>query len=215
VAAPARSAGQSTPDPVLNFQGAKRRRRGAASPVAARAFAAAAAVCVVAAGGYTVVRLTSSPTPNHTQAGGQPASSPTSIGAHAKPLIPLTPSSPANGSNPLSFKVTDSGIDYRAGSLSSEIETELNRVAGLNPATSYGARVLHSPTAQQYACVVDVTVDVEPALVDSARYDGRPATIIALAHVGNQVGQAWVVGPACSADDTDILEHVTLPTSGG
>jgi hypothetical protein len=62
---------------------------------------------------------------------------------------------------------------------------------------------------------MDVTSDSEPALVDSARYQGHPAMIIALSHVGKQISQAWVVGPACSASDTDILAHVTLPTSGG
>jgi hypothetical protein len=215
VAAPARPADRSAPDPVLKFQSAKRRRRGVASPVAARAFAAAAAVVVVAAGGYTVIRLTSSPAPHHSLAGAQPASSPTTRGAYAKPLIPLTPSQGHNGSNLLSFRVVDSGIDYRGASLGPQIKTELNKVAALSPATPSGARMLHSPTARQYACVVEVTGDFQPALVDSARYDGRPATIIALGHVGTQVSQAWVVGPACSADDSDILTHVTLPTSGG
>jgi hypothetical protein len=216
VAAPARPADQSAPAPVLTLERARRRRRGVASPVAARAFAAAAAVCVVAAGGYTLVRLTSNPGPNHSQAAGaQPASSPTTRGAYAMPLIPLTPSRGSNGSNLLSFRVVDSGIDYRGASLGQQIKTELNKVAAFGPATPSGAKALHSPTAQQYACVVYVTGDVQPALVDSARYDGRPATIIALGHVGNQVSQAWVVGPACSADDSDLLTHVTLPTSGG
>jgi hypothetical protein len=217
VAAPAGPASQIASDRVLSFRGAaKGRRRGFTSPAAARAFAAAAAACVVAAGGYTVVRLTSNgpaPSSGHNQAGA-PLHSAASSGAAARPLI-QTPAGGSNRPNILSFKVIDSGIDYRTSTLRSQITAELGQVATRGPARSSGADVLHAPSSQQYGCVMDVTGDIEPALVDSARYNGSPATIIALGHVGNQVSQAWVVGPACSADNTDILEHVTLPTSGG
>jgi hypothetical protein len=183
-----------------------------------RVFAAAAAVCVVAAGGYSTIRLTSSgpasSAPGHSRAGAHLAG-PGSSGSAAMPFIGKTPATGSHGPNLLSFKVIGSGIDYRASTLRPQITAELGKVAALSPATSYGATVLHSPTALQYACVMDVTGDIEPALVDSARYEGSPATIIALAHVGNQVSQAWVVGPECSGDKTDILAYVKLPASGG
>ena len=112
------------------------------------------------------------------------------------------------GGSRMSFKVINSGIDYQFATLSSQIKAELGHAAALGPARSSGAKFLHAPSTQQYACVMDVTGDIEPAMVDSARYNGSPATIIALAHVGNQLGQAWVVGPSCSADNPDILKHV-------
>jgi hypothetical protein len=59
-----------------------------------------------------------------------------------------------------------------------------------------------------------VTSSVKPALVDVARYQGRPATVIALAQEGNPVAQAWVVGPQCSAGTSDVLAHVWLRSSG-
>jgi hypothetical protein len=218
VAAPEGPTSQVASDRVLNFRGgaSKGRRRGFTSPAAARAFAAAAAACVVAAGGYTVVRLSSNgpaPSSGHNQAGA-PLHSARSSGAAPLPFI-QTPPIGSTGTNILSFKVIDSGIDYRAPTLGSQITAELGQVATRGPARSSGADALHAPSSQQYGCVMDVTGDTEPALVDSARYNGNPATIIALAHVGNQVSQAWVVGPACSADNPAILEHVTLPTSGG
>ena len=184
--------------------------------MAARAFAAAAAACVVAAGGYTVAQLTSggSAPSGHPQAG-RPAGSTASSRPAALPFIGLTPTLGSGRANVLSFKVINSGIDYRSTTLGSQIKAELGHVAALGPARSSGAKFLHAPSTQQYACVMDVTGDIEPAMVDSARYDGSPATIIALAHVGNQVSQAWVVGPSCSANTTDILEYVKLPTSGG
>ena len=221
---PARSGDQDTANSVVSFShAAKGRRRGLTSPVAARAFAAAAAACVVAAGGYTAVQLTSGPsgpigpaaangpsTPKHGSREGGTARGPSTGGPHAAPFIPNPATGPGKGPDKqLSFKVVDSGIDYRTASLGTQISTELNKVA------SARARALHTPTAKQYSCVSDVTGGTAPALVDSARFQGRPATIIALGHAGNQLSQAWVVGASCSASDTDILKHVTLSTSGG
>jgi len=204
---------------VLSFRGGpKSRRPGVASPIAARAFAAAAAFCVVAGGAYAAVELNSSgpsPSPSgHSQAG--PAvRSPKASGGGALPFIGPTPAVGGDGSSILSFHVINSGVDYRTTTLSAQISGELDQRVANGPERSSGARILHAPSTQQYGCVMDVTGDVEPAMVDSARYNGSPATIIALAHVGNQVSQAWVVGPSCSADKTDILAHVTLPTAGG
>jgi hypothetical protein len=192
-------------------------RRGSTGPVAARVFAAAAAACVVAAGGYTVAQLTSggsAPSSGHNQAGAVAGSGASSRPA-ALPFVGLTPTLGSGRPNILSFKVINSGIEYQSATLGSQIKAELGHATALGPARSSGAQFLHAPSPQQYACVMDVTGDIEPAMVDSARYNGSPATIIALGHVGNQVSQAWVVGPSCSADTTDILAHVTLPTSGG
>jgi hypothetical protein len=218
VTAPAQPTSGGGSDRVLPFRsGSPRGRRGFTGPVAARAFAAAAAACVVAAGGYTVAQLTSggsAPSTGHNQAGRAAGSSASSRPA-ALPFIGLTPALGSGRANVLSFKVTNSGIDYRSATLGAQIKAELGHVAALSPARSSGARFLHAPSTQQYACVMDVTGDIEPAMVDSAQYNGRPATIIALAHVGNQVSQAWVVGPSCSADTTAPLAHVWLPTSGG
>jgi hypothetical protein len=191
-------------------------RRGFTGPVAARVFAAAAAACVVAAGGYTLAQLTSGgPAPSGQPQAGQAAGSGASSRPAALPFIGLTPTLGSGRANTLSFKVINSGIEYQSATLSSQIKAELGHVAAIGPARSSGAKFLHAPSIQQYACVMDVTGDIEPAMVDSARYNGSPATIIALGHAGNQVSQAWVVGPSCSADDTDILAYVRLPTSGG
>ncbi len=192
-------------------------RRGFTGPVAARVFAAAAAACVVAAGGYTVAQLTSggsAPSSGHHRAGAVAGSGASSRPA-ALPFIGLTPARGSGGANVLSFKVINSGVDYQFATLSSQIKAELGHATALGAARSSGAKFLHAPSTQQYACVMDVTGDIEPAMVDSARYNGSPATIIALAHVGNQVSQAWVVGPSCSADNPDILTYVKLPAAGG
>ena len=185
----------------------------------ARTFAAAAAVCVVAAGGYTLVRLTSpggsGPVVNagagriirqHAATGGP---GPYQVGpASTGTEGPRTPAQPT-------FDVVSSGIDYRQANLSAQIASEMSKVSAVSADSAAGRRMLHGPSAQQDGCVQRITSSVKPALVDAARYQGHPATVIALAHKGNQVAQAWVVGPQCSAEASDVLTHVSLPSSGG
>ena len=193
------------------------RRRGLTSPVAARAFAAAAAVCVVAAGGYTVVRLTAP--------GGSgpvlPAGTGSIVHRHAATAGPgpyqVGPAHPGTSPSPAqpTFDVVSSGIDYQHATLSTQVGSELSKVSSISAGSPAGKPLLRAPTAQQDSCVQRVTSSVKPALVDVARYQGRPATVIALAQKGNPVAQAWVVGPQCSAGTSDVLAHVWLRSSGG
>jgi hypothetical protein len=47
-------------------------------------------------------------------------------------------------------------------------------------------------------------------LVDVARFDGKPATIIVIAALAASPAEAWVVGSGCSAAGKDILGHALL-----
>ena len=194
------------------------RRRGLTSPVAARAFAAAAAVCVVTAGGYAMARLTA-------PGGSGPvvqAGTGRIVHQHAATAGPgpyqVGPSYTGNrgprGPAQPTFDVVSSGIDYQHATLSTQVGSELSKVSSISADSAAGKRILRAPTAQQDSCVQRVTSSVKPALVDVARYQGRPATVIALAQEGNPVAQAWVVGPQCSAGTSDVLAHVLLRSSG-
>lgn len=189
--------------------------RGLAGPVAARAFAAAAAACVLAAGGYTVMQLTTHGpiAPSRPRAGGgthlMPGYGPMS---HA-PKGGLTTPAPAHtvsaapGTLLPSFTVVRSGTDFRPAHLAAQIESVLAR-------TGPGGTEHVSSTTEE-DCVYGVTGGTRPSLVDEARYDGQPATVIALAPSATQLGQAWIVGPRCSAEMNDILQRVQLPGTGG
>ena len=48
-------------------------------------------------------------------------------------------------------------------------------------------------------------------LVDVARFDHKPATIIVTARQGAAAAQVWVVGPGCSASARDVVTHRALP----
>jgi len=197
--------------------GGRRPRNRLTSPVTVRACAAAAAVCLAAAGGYTIVQLNS---PGRSG----PALSPGAGGAirHPGRITPgpyyVSPSQPGGiirGTAQPAFQVVTTGTNYQPATLSAQVETELGTVGKLGADTATGKQLRHQPTAQQAACVQRITSAVRPTLVDAARYQGRPATVIVLAPGGGQLGQAWVVGPACSATTNDILTHVRLPSAGG
>jgi hypothetical protein len=178
------------------------RWRGLTSPAAARVFAAAAVVCLLAAGSYTLTQLTS-----------HGASAPSSgTGPHA--MLPSSPQFPPNHPSQQpdllpEFTITKSGTDYQPARLIVQIETELGRVHSRGGVPGY------PPTTRQDDCVLRITGATLPALVDVADYEGHPAMVIALDGTGVQFSQAWVVGPACSAVESDILTKVKLPSSGG
>ncbi len=206
-----------TPQPTGTVSGGPPRRRwpGWTSPVAARAFATAAAACLVAAGGYAAVQLTSSGSSGPSVSAGPAirtrigtAVGPYHVGASRGGSQVQVPAQSA-------FSVVTSGIDYRRSTLSAQIESELSKLSLVGPDTQAGKAIWHTPTAQQDACALEVTSGVTPTLVDAARYQGHPATIVALKQQGNPYAQAWVVGPKCSGAQSDQLTHVWLYASGG
>jgi hypothetical protein len=217
---PVRLAGQQASQRAGRAHGgpAAERRRGLTSPVGARAFAAAAAVCVVAAGGYTLVRLTSpgGSGPVLNAGAGRIIHQHAATGGPGPYQVGPTPTGqPVPGPTQPTFDVVSSGIDYQQANLSTQIASEMSKVSAVSADSAAGRRMLHGPSARQDGCVQRITSSVKPALVDAARYQGHPATVIALAHKGNQVAQAWVVGPQCSAAASDVLTHVSLPSPGG
>jgi hypothetical protein len=187
--------------------------RGLRGPVAARAFAAAAAACVLAAGGYTAMQLTTHGPAPRLRAGGRvqvtPGHGPAQHGPKGGFITPQPPqrSSGAPGTVLPSFTVIRSGTDFRAARLAAQIESALARTAS--------GSTEHVSSTTEEDCVYGVTGGTRPTLVDEAQYDGQPATVIALAPSATQIGQAWVVGPRCSADNSDKITRVALPSSGG
>jgi hypothetical protein len=82
--------------------------------------------------------------------------------------------------------------------------TSLPSAASSSSVSSSSGGGFYQPSARLQGCVSKVTDGVMPTLVDKATYDGKPAYIIAVAR------QAWVVGPGCTAADTDVIAQVPL-----
>ncbi|MFA1540225.1 anti-sigma factor family protein [Actinomadura monticuli] len=99
------------------------------------------------------------------------------------------------------FTVAGSGTDYRSGTLAPQVDRLLADTQKLRAASS-------APSAQLKGCVSGVTHGLTPTLVDQAKYEGAPATVIAVP--GNSPGKwnIWVVTPDCSATDQHILKKL-------
>jgi hypothetical protein len=82
--------------------------------------------------------------------------------------------------------------------------TSLPSASASSSTSSLSGRGFYQPSARLQGCVSKVTDGVMPTLVDKATYDGKPAYIIAVS------SQAWVVGPGCTASDTDVIAQVPL-----
>jgi hypothetical protein len=132
------------------------------------------------------------------------------------------------------FVVTASGTDYLGATLRAQIRQKVqadSSSSGIASApvrtgsgaqsvaprasTSARASAAASPTASAAAndpappgslvgCVMRLTGDHEPALVDRADYDSRPAYVIAVPD------HAWVVGRDCTAAHPAVIESVAL-----
>ena len=61
-----------------------------------------------------------------------------------------------------------------------------------------------APSAQLSACVLHLTGQMRPSLVDRATYQGKPAYVIAVTN------WAWVVGTGCTASNPELIASVGL-----
>jgi hypothetical protein len=176
---------------------------------ALRILAPAAAVVVLAAGGYGLSRVIASP-------GGQPAfssagSAENATASHAANATAggaarsaNRAAEPADGSpelkpkikSPPGFTVVASGTDYQRATFQQQLKGQM-----LAPAP-HPARAPSAPIA---ACVHRVTGGVNPIFVDSARFNGQPATVIVVRTSNGE--KAWAVGAGCAT----VLDTTTLP----
>ncbi|WP_026412391.1 anti-sigma factor family protein [Actinomadura oligospora] len=162
--------------------------------------AAAAAVVVLGGGtavGTTLVRgggshdgsanvsspVTDPSGPDHALAGGPGGSA---------------PSAAAGG-----YAIVTTGTDYHAASLGSQIAHSVGE-----PARQMTVQGATATSVQQ--CVAAVARAVRPLLVDQARYDGAPATIIALPGPSQGRYDVWIVRPTCTPQDRQLISHTQV-----
>ena len=204
----------------------RRRLPRMASPTVLRVLAAAGAVALIAGGGYGISRLAGSSSSASTGAGaaiangraGGPAG-----GVRFGPAMPYRHT--GNGDT---FTPVATGTNFQPASLTARVRDEIAQVRGA--ASSAGGRALARGTAGSTytagprapgafgseqmtalaACVARIAAGRDVKLVDVARYSGAPATVIVIAPAGSVSEQIVVVGPDCSASDSDILARRAL-----
>jgi hypothetical protein len=179
--------------------------------VALRVLAPAAAVVVLAAGGYGLSRInlgSSSESAASSSAGGAARSAPTAA-ASAKPggHVNARAAAPSNGTVPRSQGLTPANFSLVTGqrnltraNLAQQVRAEL-----LVPAS---ARTTRTPPGQLRGCVAKLADGRALELVESIRFEGRPATLV-VARTG-AADTAWIAAPECSGTNSHVLATVTL-----
>jgi hypothetical protein len=195
------------------------------SPLATRLVAAAGALVVVGAGGYEIATHVG---------GGVSTTSASSSGSASVPsarqvtLGPRVAYGQAAGSKTVrtvysaeNFTAADLGPQALAAVSAANIagagSAQPARVSAPNASASTftknsnNSATSHagSPTSLT-SCLDGIAGNQTVRLVETAKYEGRPATIIVTAASTTHPGQVWVVGPACSASHPDVYAHQTL-----
>jgi hypothetical protein len=180
-------------------------------------------VCLLLAGlGFTLARgstpQTESSAASSATAGSSFAAGSSSAGSRAAGIAPAASaaeSGPQYAGPASSFLITASGTRYERATLSEQVRTRLSAegAAGSPGASipaasassaSAGAAVGAAPSAALRGCVLHLTGDVPPRLVDRATYQGEPAYVIASST------RVWVVGLGCTATKTELIVSVAL-----
>jgi hypothetical protein len=120
------------------------------------------------------------------------------------------------------FTVIHSGIDYQAAVLAAQVRStvvkfgyDMSKPTSVSPATPID-RTEQAPAASASStqssaitpglrrCVLHLTGEVAPSLIDRASYQGTPAYVIATA------SKVWVVGLDCTAARPDVIASASL-----
>jgi hypothetical protein len=191
-------------------------------PLALRIAVAAAAVVVIAGGGYGVSRLLSG---GVSGAGASSAAAPREPGpvsaqggaAASQPVLGPAHRSEAGPSGKYRgaalYPVVSSGTNYRAGQLEGQVEATLRRFPGAVPGPQEGARHSAPATSGIASCLSAVTAGQRPLLVDMARYEGKPATVVVMP-AGAHTLRVLVLSQHCPATEAGLLHSTTLPSPG-
>jgi hypothetical protein len=165
-----------------------------------RVLAPVAAVGVLlAAGGYGLSQIGGGPSmqaASSSAGGGASAGSAASAGSKAAAPVAGPPNAERMAPN---FAVVTTSTNYKRGTFRQQLKAEI--------ATST-SRPAQAPSGQTMACVRLVSRTVNPVFVDSARFEGQPATVIVVSISGGD--RVWVTGNACSATHRDVLYTTTL-----
>ena len=181
-------------------------------PLTLRVLAPVAAVVVLAAGGYGLSRVNlGSSTESSTSAGSAAQGAAPTAAASAKSggSVNAPNAGPTRGALSRPQGITAAGITVVTGhanlshaDLGQQVRAELNMPAS--------ARTTRAATSTERGCVLGLIGHHQLELVESVRFEGRPATLV-VARTGAE-DTAWIAAPDCSATYRHVLATVTLPS---
>jgi hypothetical protein len=181
--------------------------------LALRVLAPAAAVVVLGAGVYGLSHLnlgSSSSSAASSTAGGATRTAPSAAsGAESAGHVNAPAAGPSKGAGPQSRGITPASFSLVTGqrNLTRAGLAQQVRAALLVPAS---ARSTKTPPRQLRGCVAKLADGHMLELVESVRFEGRPATLI-VARTGAR-DTAWIAAPDCSDTYSHVLATTTLPS---
>lgn len=140
--------------------------------------------------------------------------------AHRNPAsgpagLPGAPGGPALSP----FPQTQSGVDYRPDRIL--LEAALPALLGGRPETGASAAAELAPLRRPAALAACLSAllppgrpAVRPVALDYARFVGRPALLVVLPADDPRQVEVFVVGPACTEAEEDLLFYARLPRPG-
>jgi hypothetical protein len=222
-AAPARPPGATSRPRASRPRGPRLRM-----PVAARVLAIAGVLVVAGGVGYAVSQSSSPSSTSSSSSAGSAAVPSTVAGADSHSAGGAAHAESPEGA--VQFTVRHSGTAYRKSTLAAQAAAvRAMHSAGLNspgpssagvnsPAKATGGLARQAPGPALAGCV-DKVASLAPVhagevrLVDQARYQGHPATVIVVQASTAQPGTVYVAGDRCSASRADILATAPFPPS--
>jgi hypothetical protein len=174
--------------------------------------AAAAVAAVLAVGGYGLANLQSG-AGNNAASSGAAGPAHGSAGTMAPNARSWPKAGPAEPSGPAArVRVIQSGTDYLPGRLASQAQAVLASHPLSASIRNQAPQATSGSAGQLQSCAGVVAGGLSPLLVDKARYQGRPATIIVRPATADRAGQVWVTRPTCSAGNPGLIAHAQLTT---
>jgi len=201
-----RSPGGSRHDPAGPGRRGRRSTRGARRFRPAMVLSGAAAAVLIGVAvvlGVAHFPSSSSSSTASGSAASAPSQPPEAAGGNASEGNGLAPGArePAASEPSAAFVVTESGTRYEPATLTAQVRAKMAAQSRTSSAVGAG---LGPPSATLAACVLHLTGNVRPSLVDRATYQGKPAYVIVAA------GRVWVVGPGCTPSNPDLITSARL-----
>ena len=207
------------------------------SPVTLRVAAGAAVAAVILGGGFAAIRLAGSSGTAGTASSSAAEGSGTSAGSGAAGATAQSPNAAAPAAVPAPtltyhaggqsrpFTVLTSTADLGPGTLAREVgrlvlggrtgaRQSTNASPGPSAERSVASGIPGFAPAALEGCVTRVADGGHVRLVQTGRYQGQQAVIIAVSPAGGGPVRIWVVGTGCSATSSDVIAQMPLPGSG-
>ena len=178
--------------------------------LALRVLAPAAAVVLLGAGVFGLTRLGLGSSSSSSASSAAAGTAQATVGAKsASGARNPSEARPLEGAAPRSQEIAPARIMVTIGHQNfTRADLEQQVKAALLARAS--ARTHRALTPQERACVQHLAGRHRVLLVESARFEGRPATLI-VARTGRD-DTAWIADPGCPATSRDVLDTTSLPS---